>query len=146
MLAWCWFGLAVARLAYQIYRDNKTKQKILSLRLADLVQRRAHGRHQRGGLGRGLHAVGGAQEQLVAQQLAQPPQRVADPRLRNAQVLRHRRHPAVLALAGLPASVRAGAAVAAVAPKAIWPAASSWLVRGPLCEFRYSTSRPPSPK
>ncbi|BEI51859.1 hypothetical protein AWA2013_32660 (plasmid) [Lactiplantibacillus plantarum] len=31
MLAWCWFGLAVARLAYQIYRDNKTKQKILSL-------------------------------------------------------------------------------------------------------------------
>ncbi|CFN68059.1 Uncharacterised protein [Bordetella pertussis] len=30
--------------------------------------------------------------------------------------------------------------MAAVAPNTICPAASNWLVRGPLCEFRYSTS------
>lgn len=60
------------------------------------AQRVGDGPGQRLRVGRGHHAARGAQEQLVAQQLAQPAQRVADAGLRDAQALRHGRHPAVL--------------------------------------------------
>jgi hypothetical protein len=54
----------------------------------DLGQRGAHGLGQACGKRRRLHALPGAHEQLVAEQLAQARQRVADGRLRQAEAAR----------------------------------------------------------
>ncbi|MNI72244.1 hypothetical protein D3C73_1281730 [compost metagenome] len=51
---------------------------------------------QRLGIRRGHHPARGAQEQFIAQQLAQAAQRIADAGLRDTQALRGGRHPAML--------------------------------------------------
>ncbi|MNV60600.1 hypothetical protein D3C71_1530700 [compost metagenome] len=60
------------------------------------AQRVGDGLGQAFGVGRGHHAPRRAQEQFIAQQLAQPAQRIADARLRDAEALRRHRYPAML--------------------------------------------------
>jgi len=71
------------------------KVAALLQRAADQTQGLAHRFAQLLRIGRGLHAARRAHEELVAQQLAQPRQRIAHRGLRDAQLERHPRDAAV---------------------------------------------------